>query len=143
MMLLTFITAVVAIAAITIFLETKEDKCIIDGDKDGWKKWGLLKDGAYLTLITAGAFALTKDPVSLLLLPVLVGTYSVFHDCVISYRLHKDNPELSTFMKFFQLGKGKWDTGVLKIFQHGFIWFIAKMFWAVGAAYAYFSLKNK
>ena len=140
MLLPIFIIIIAAIAAITIFLETKEDKCIIDGDKEGWKKWGLLKDGAYLTIITAGAYALTKNPVSLLLLPTLVGTYSIFHDCVMSYRLHKDNPELSTFMKFFQLGKGKWDSGVLKIFQHGFIWFIFKTICTVGAAYAYFSL---
>ena len=132
-------------AAKTIFLETKQDQCIIENadpekDKEGWKLYGALMQAAEIGVLTTLGYVVTGNIISLLLVPVLVLTYSICHDCGISYRLNEDNPKLSLLGKFFQLGNGKWDTQIKKIFQGGLLWFIFKAVWLGGAAVAYFSL---
>jgi hypothetical protein len=132
-------------AATTIFLETKQDKCIIDSadpnkDKSGWKLYGGLKQAAEIVALTAVGCVITGSLYALTLAPTLMLTYSICHDCGMSYRLHKDNPKVSKFWKFFQLGDGKWDTKIKEIFQNGLFWFIFKSILVGGAGVAYFSL---
>ena len=133
---------VAGIAAWTIFVNTKKHQCIINGDKEGWKLYSAITAGILMAVLTAFGYVLTNSLLALILFPTLVLVYSICHDCGMSYRLHKNNPELSWLGKFFQLGSSKWDKKIKEIFQGGILWFIFKAIWLGGAIVAYFSLKK-
>ena len=138
MVTLLFILTVAAVAAITVFLETKEDELIIKSsdpnkDKEGWKLYGARKQGGELIIITGLSSMITGSLWTFLMLPILGLVYSICHDCGVSYRLGKG---------LFYLGTGKWDSEIAKIFQSGLGWFIFKMFLLIIISGSYFSLST-
>ena len=134
-MTLAFILATVFIALVTIFIETKQDICVIrgfSGDQFCWKLYGALLMGILILVTSLAVLLYTIDWYSVLILPTLVGVYSIFHDCTMGIRLGKGP---------WHLGDTGWDAKVKEIFQGGFLWwFVAKAIWTGGAAFAYFNL---
>ena len=136
-MLLVFILSVISVIVWTIFIESKEDECIIkeseSGSEQRWKLYSAVTAGLMISLVTALATVVTGSLYSLLLFPILSIVYSIVHDCSMSYRLTG---------KLFELGGGRWDTKVKEIFQNGKLWFLFKAVWLILISGTYFSLNK-
>ena len=136
-MILIFILSAVSVVVWTIFIESKEDVCIIEESKSGseqkWKLYSAVTAGLIISLVTALVTIVTGSLYSLLLFPILSIIYSIVHDCSMSYRLTG---------KLFELGRGRWDTKVKEIFQNGKLWFLFKTIWLILISGTYFSLNK-
>ncbi len=135
-MILLFIIFVSYIILKTIFVETKQDICILkdiskNTNKECWKLFGGLIVGTELVALTVLAYIITGSLTAFLLLPILGLIYSICHDCGMSYRLTGG---------LFHLGKGRWDTKIAQIFQNGILWLIFKLVWLTIISGYYFTL---
>ena len=75
-MLLVFILSVISVIVWTIFIESKEDECIIkeseSGSEQRWKLYSAVTAGLMISLVTALATVVTGSLYSLLLFPMLL-----------------------------------------------------------------------
>ena len=111
-MRLAFILATVCITLVTVFIETKQDICIIrgfSGDQSCWKLYGAILMGVIILVVSLAVLLYTENWYSVLILPTLIGVYSIFHDCTMGVRLGKGP---------WHLGDTGWDARVKRMF-HG------------------------